>query len=223
MESRDSALLNKRLIAVLDKAVSSCERAYADKAKSFAVILTDLQMILTQLQNKMNFDEEEDSYQAPAHTKEGEVKRSGDLEGDEKLVYVRVFHKDMPQLLVPKSSLTWMQSLLNSIKTAEKHGLAVYAHEEEVIASIRGAGYGYATLRIHESQDITNKRPPKTDPNIGCSLLTITPVEIDCFTKFTYVGVDYPFKDGVMRRPVVKVVGEEGDSSESQGAAGKPK
>lgn len=213
MESRDSPLLNKRLVAALDKAVSSCERAYADKAKSFAVILTDLQMILTQLQNKMNFDEDETSYQPPVRQKEGGVKKSGELGDEEKLVYVRVFHKDMPQLLVPKSSLTWMQSLLNSIKTAEKHGLAVYAHEEEVIASIRGAGYGYATLRIHESQDITGKREPRTDPNIGCPLLTITPVEMDCFTKFTYVGVDYPFKEGVMRRPVVKTVEEGGDSA----------
>jgi hypothetical protein len=214
MNSKDSALLNKRLVAALDKAVSSCERAYAGKARSFAVILTDLEMVLSQLQNKMNFGEDELCYPAPAGTKAGDVNCNPELGDSEKLVYVRVFHKDMPQLLVPKSSLTWMQSLLNSIKTAEKHGLAVYAHEEEVIRSIRGAGYGYATLRIHESQDITSKRPLKTDPNIGCSLLTIAPVEINCFTKFTYVGVDYPFKEGVMRRPMVKVGEEAADASD---------
>lgn len=201
MLESDNPRLNKRLIEALEQAIGRCEQAYANKAMPFAVVLTDLRLLHSQLQSKLNIEAEDEEGLLSIQDAGSDSGQNIALKADEKLVYVRVFHKDMHNFTTPKAPLGWLRSLLDSIKTAEKHGLGVYADEESVRRSIRGHSDGYATLRITQQQDITNKRAPKIDPALGCPLLTITPVEMENFVKFTYEGVDYPFKDGLMRRP----------------------
>ena len=193
LEYLNDPQLNRELQDVLLHAIERCHHAYEGQAKSFAVILHDLEKLLLQFQRKLDMSESN-----VAKLQEQQV-----LEKDaaEKIVYVRLFHKLMPTLTEEKSSLVWVRSLLESIKTAEKHGLAVYANEDNVKRSLKSDKYGYATLKISHDQDTTDRHAPKIDVESNCPLLTIKAISLDNILKLTYAGKDYLIKDGVIHRP----------------------
>lgn len=198
LENWDDPKLNQRLLAAVEQAIQQCVKAYEGRARSFAVILNDLEVLSTQLHKKMNLGKAETTTIPLTST---EKKLSESELANKKPVYIRLFHREMPNLLMQKASKGWIKPLLESIKTAEKHGLAIYSNEEYVRKSLKGECYGYATLIIDEKQDITSKRPIKTDPILQCPLLTISDIEISNLIKFTYNNVDYMIKDGILNLP----------------------
>lgn len=196
----DDPSLNKRLVHLIDVTIDRCQKAYEGKAKSFAVVLNELELLSSQLNNKMNFSLES-AEELNVKQKTEELRAAGELGENEKFVYARIFHKDMSKLGLPEATLTWMKPLIESIKTSEKSGIAIYESELDVKKSLRnGEHYAYATLRIDKSADLTEAREPKIDPNLNCKLLTIAQIEFECIVKFTYDNKDYPIVDGVIQR-----------------------
>jgi hypothetical protein len=86
------------------------------------------------------------------------------------------------------------------VRTAEKHGLGVYEHEADVIRSLKGNTYGYVTLRVKNTQDISSQRPAKVDAAIGCRLLTLDKIDISQMIKLTHQSVEYWIKDGTLHK-----------------------
>lgn len=201
LENWNDIKLNQTLLKVVDKAIQRCVIAYEGKAKSFAVVLNDLEMLAAQLQTKLISDKNIQS-SLGSEEKTASARQECEIANSNKMyVYVRLFHKEMPSLLSPGASKAWIKPLLESIKNAEKHGLAIYANEQDVQKSLKGEGYGYATLIIDENQDVSSKRSPKIDPILHCPLLTILPVELKALLKFTYSSRDYFIKDGLLQMP----------------------
>lgn len=195
---KDNPRLNQVILDLLVQAIERCHQVYANQSKSFAVLLQDLERLLVQCQRKADLSESEDSSEA---TMQQGKRQQSVTEPGEMLVYVRVFHRRMPTLLEPKESLSWLKGVLDSVQTAEKHGLAVYEKEDEVKHSLKNDCYAYATLKITSQQNITDQRPPKIDTASGVRLLTIGPVGFQNLLKLTYAGRDYVIKDGVVLRP----------------------
>ena len=75
------------------------------------------------------------------------------MESDEKYVYVRIFHRQMPTLTTGLGDFAWVKPLLDSVCHAEKHGFGVYANESDVIKSLKDEHYGYVKLKIKEKQN----------------------------------------------------------------------
>jgi hypothetical protein len=197
-EKRDDPRLNQAILDLLVAAIAACHQAYANQSKSFAVLLQDLERLLLHCQRKAECASDDDS---PEQATKRIQQHKEETSNDEMLVYVRVFHRQMPALLEEKSSLMWLKSLLESVKLAEKHGLAVYEREDEVKHSLKNECYAYATLKIARKQNVTDQRQPKVDPRLGAHLLTIEPVELKNLLKLTYSGRDYLIEDGIVRRP----------------------
>lgn len=188
--------LNQDILNFVQTLVSSLQALYAGKATTFANVLTDFIELQNCLLQKMLKPTEQ--LIAKTQTEKKSVK----LSGEHKLVYVRVFHKEMTNLSLEHGNYSWIKSLFDSVKSAEKHGLAIYEHKENVIESLKGRGQnvGFVTLRINESQDISQQRPGRFDTQMGCPLLTIKDIESDNFVSLTHHGVEYQIKDNVLIR-----------------------
>ncbi len=194
-EDFNSPKVNQHIIRVLRKTVVQLEAAYKGKARSFAVILNEFDALVKQLNEKLDLHSSVKG-EAGHHVSQDSKKKV-----KEKKVYVRIFHRNMDTLLSPTASLNWMRPLLESVKHAEKHGLAVYANEDDIKRSLKGSGYGYLTIKISEEQDISSQRPQRYDNVLNCPLLVITDVTTDNFVKFSYDDIDFPIKNGILYRP----------------------
>lgn len=198
LEYLNNPQLNQAIVEALTNAIVQCHKIYEGQSKSFAVILHDLEKLLIQCQHKLGFGDHNESIH---QVERQEEKFKQNIIDEEKLVYVRLFHKQMPTLAEEKASLVWIKSLLESIKMTEKHGLAVYDSEENVKRSLKNENYAYATLRIASKQDVTDQHAIKLDTELNCPLLTIKEVTLDNLLKLTYADKDYMIKNGVIRRP----------------------
>jgi hypothetical protein len=187
---------NKQLLKVLSKAIQRCEAAYENKSRSFAMILQDLERLHHLLQAKLTLSIQEGERIAATQT----VKKPL-LEEHQKLVYVRVFHKEMAKLGTRQGVLTWVKPLLESLKFAEKHGLAIFDDEQLVKKSLKNECYGYITLKINQEQDISRDYPNKFDQNMEVPLLTINNITLEQMLKLTHLGVEYPIVDGKLQPP----------------------
>lgn len=193
----------EKLLKMLAAAVSHCEIIYAQRSNSFAMILQDLSLLLEIVRSKLGTT-------GLHHIKHDtldtvvidEPKDTPDIivADDEKMVYVRIFHREMTNLSGKKGGLQWIKPLLDSVKYSEKHGLAVYEHESDVLKSLKGEAYGYVTLKIKNTQDISHQRPPKVDQAIGCRLLTIANVDLDEMIKLTHQSIEYWIRDGMLHK-----------------------
>ncbi|NNM59061.1 MAG: hypothetical protein HKM04_04535 [Legionellales bacterium] len=202
-EQRLDAQIYEKLLNMLDAAVQHCNNIYAEHSTTFAMILKELVLLNDTLHLKLKVGNwgvvEADSGDSvvtnnPENTPELVVN------SDEKLVFVRVFYRKMATLNSGKGHLHWLKPLLDSVKHAEKHGFAVYEHEADAIKSLKGDAYGYVTLKIKSTQDISAQRPSKVDPVLGCRLLTIADVDIDDMVKLTHQSVTYRICDGVLHK-----------------------
>ncbi len=187
---------NKQILKVLSKAIERCVAAYEGKARSFAMILQDLEKIEGLFKERLilRIASKED-------LAEQKYKQNVRVNEDEKLVYVRVFHREMAKLGVPNAPLAWARPLLESVKFAEKSGLAIYGSEEAVKKTLKNDSYGYVTLKVNQEQDTSSNYPEKTDPTTGATLLTIANVRIEQIMKLTHAEVDYPVIEGRLRPP----------------------
>jgi|GEM_PF-3005143 len=185
---------NKQVLKILKQAMEACEAAYGNHARSFAMILQDLERLYSLFQEKLGVPNHDKKTKASAPKK-------AELKPAEQLVYVRVFHKDMEKLGTPQSLLSWAKPLLESIQFSEKHGLAIFDDEETVKKSLKNNCYGYVTVRIEESQNVSKDNPGKMDQALGVPLLTINNIRLDQMVKLTHKGVEYPIREGRLQPP----------------------
>lgn len=193
--------LREKLLQLMAAAVKKCEEVYANKAPSFAMVLHDLTVLNHLLQEKLVVNHK----QASGSDTTIIIDRPADvpeivLAEDEKLVYIRLFHREMAVLQTGKGNLNWIKPLLDSAKHSEKHGLAVYESDDDVRRSLKGDAYGYITAKIKNSQDISHLRPVKSDPALGCRLLTIGNLELSNMLKLTHHAVEYWIRDGMLHK-----------------------
>ncbi|MFN7097487.1 MAG: hypothetical protein ACK4PR_08015 [Gammaproteobacteria bacterium] len=195
--------IRDKLIKMLTAAVHHCETIYAQQSSSFAMILQDLSLLLEIIRSKLGLS----GIQHLANSTSDMVIMDEPqdvpeivLQANEKLVFIRIFHREMASLSTRKEGLQWIKPLLDSVKYAEKHGLAVYEHEADVVKSLKGDAYGYVTLKIKIEQDISSQRPTKVDQALGCRLLTIAHVEMDNMVKLTHHSVEYWIRDGMLHK-----------------------
>lgn len=118
----------------------------------------------------------------------------------EKIVYARLYHKKMDDIPNPVKEIPWLAALLATVVDNERRGVAIYASEEHVKASIKNEHYCYILLRINYGQDITKQRPAKQDPLQECDLLVIKDIESNQMLKLVHKGVSYDLKDGKLLR-----------------------
>ena len=201
LENYDSAVINQQIIRQLDATIASLETAYTGKARSFTVVLNEFELLSVQFKSKLDLDVQSGDYVSSEASAGSESGNTGPERENQRMVYVRLFHRNMINLLSPRGALNWMRAVLESVKHSEKHGLAVYAHEEEVKRSLRGENYGYLTVRIEDEQDISDQRAPRHDEQLDCPLLTVAGIRNEDFVKLTYADYDFPIRKGVLYRP----------------------
>jgi hypothetical protein len=197
----DDPELNRKLLVALKKTIDTCEDIYArHKVVTFGVIHRKLQEL---------YQTYSDSLDQDSDLKEQEATASGipipapglvhaELLADEKLVYVRLYHRNMDKFLDPEWQQTWFRPLLDSVKNSERHGLAVFDKADDANLSIKGSQYAYVTLRIKENQDITAQRSPRLDPELKCRLLVIDRITDANIIAFNYQGKSFPVRNGVL-------------------------
>lgn len=180
------------LLQIVANAVQALKTLYEGHSTSFAVILNEL----IELQNALLQQFATTKPSSENHTMNVEPV---DVDSNLITVYVRVFHRQLSEVDVAHKDLSWLKVLLNSVQESEKHGLAVYAHEDEVCRAMRGENYAYVTVEIQPSQDITSQRRVRQDPQLHCNLLTIAPIKLEQLKKLTYAETDYIIENGMIR------------------------
>lgn len=186
---------NQQIITVLSQATTRCEEAYQGKARSFAMILQDLERLRNLLTEKLSLD----SLAIDDNLSKSKGISRPKLGENEIFVYVRLFHREMAKIGTPQASFAWSKPLLESIKQADKHGLAIYSEESLVKKSLKSECYGYATLKINKQQDISEQFPEKQDMALGCPLLTVSDIQTEQMKIFTHREIDYPIIEGRVR------------------------
>ena len=179
------------LLQIITHAAQDLKTLYEGHSTSFAVILNEL----IELQNVLL---QQFSTTKPSPEKHAMNVEIVDTAPTTITVYVRVFHRQLSEVGVAHKDLSWLKVLLNSVQESEKHGLAVYAHEDEVRRAMRGENYAYVTVEIQPSQDITTQRRVRQDPQLHCNLLTIAPIKLEQLKKLTYAETDYVIENGMI-------------------------
>lgn len=192
--SREQGDNTAPLFMTIQQAEVKLKALYEGQSTAFAVILNELIELENAVMQKF-----------PAITKNViaepiKLTTVASAEPAVTLVYVRVFHKQLPQLIMPEADKSWLKTVLESVREAEKHGLAVYANEAEAKRSLRGENYGYVTVAITPEQDITHQRRVKQDPQLLCPILTIAPIGLEQLKKLTYAETDYIIQEGMIRK-----------------------
>lgn len=201
----DDAVANKLILSVLQVAIKKMHLSYQGKAKSFAIILTELESAHDILSSKFILPREKPVEIEVRHSSESATGSEVAVAVDEKYVYARIYHRAMEFLGTNKGSADWLPPLLEASKDPERHGIAIYGSEEQVKKSLKGEKYGYLTLQIRQTQDITAKRPPRKDPQLQCALLTIAGVSLNQIIQLVHLGKRYPIVNG-------KIQGFRGES-----------
>jgi len=189
--------LTDKLMHSIDVYIQSLRTIYQGKSTSFASILNDILALQNLFLQKLVIDD--DAEQTQAASLMNKTKDTG-LASNEKYVYVRIFHRQMPSLTTNQGDFSWVKPLLESVRQAEKHGFGVYANEEDVAKSIKDEHYGYIKLKINENQDITHQRAEKKCPIVDCPLLTISHIELSNIEQLTHEHKQYDIREGILYR-----------------------
>ncbi len=172
-DSRDDPYLNHLLLNNLAEAINKAEILYAGQAGQFAIMLNELVRLSHEFHSHLTVSEvplEQSNLRVQAHQL--------DLpEDDEMMIYVRVFHRQLPKLGLEPEGLRCIPILLEMVKYCEKNGLAVYEELEWAEQSLRNDSYAFFSACIKRSQNLTAHSPVKRDPYLHCILLTVQKVE----------------------------------------------
>lgn len=187
--------INRHILELLQQIIKQMHDIYQNKGKSFAVILTDLEALHAILASKLLIAVEKSIDVDDINELDREGKKQVISQG-KKYVYGRIYHRAMEYLGTSKASSEWLPPLLEAVKDAERHGIAVYDNEKDVMRSLRGEKYGYVVLQIHEEQDVTAKRSPRKDPQLQCDLLTLTNVSLAQMIELVHLDKRYPIVAG---------------------------
>jgi len=184
---------NRKILAMLDNALEEIK-----EIKPFGFFAKQLMGLRRRFGNtlKVTLDEESAESAAP-----GGIQIPSCAE-DEKIVYFRLFHRDMNRLDAGRpQALPWLKSLLEGIHTCEKRGIAVYGNEDEARRSTRNQNYCYVGVKIKVADDVTAKRSPKTCAILGCPLLVIADTDDIELFKLHYNSQNFPIVEGDVQPP----------------------
>ena len=196
--SYDDPAINRKILKMLDDAIEKMK-----PIKPYGFFSKQLIGLRRRFGSSLRTTTPEE--EAILHNNEAQVKVPGCTE-DEKLVFFRLFHRDMNRLEAGKPwLLPWLKPLLEGIKICEKRGLAVYGSEDEARRGTRSRNYCYVGVKIDKSQDITARRGTKIDTVLGCPLLIIADMNQTDIYKLHYGDLDFPIVDGEILAPI-KVV-----------------
>lgn len=190
--AQDNPQVNQKLLALIQKALHASERI-----KPQGLLTKQLSALQQRFKQSLDTNVSEEAL-AQERGEIGQIK----LKEDEKLVFVRLYHKEMLKLGTELEAVpNWTSALLSTIKHSERHGLAVYATEAEARRCSRAERYCYVTLIIKKQEDLSAQRRPKQDVLHQVPLLTIANLAVPKFVKLTYRQKVFPIERGVLLLP----------------------
>jgi hypothetical protein len=190
VEHMDDPYLNYVLLNMVSEAITSMEACYAGQATSFAILLNELTRLSHELHSQLVISTDatgETASVSKEHAKRGNMPQSK----DEKMVYVRVFHRDLPKLGETPDGMNCIPILLEMVKFCEKNGLAIYDEWALAERSLRNDSYGFFSACIHVSQDLSLYTSPKRDRYLDCALLTVQKIELSQLRQFRHRNKTY--------------------------------
>jgi hypothetical protein len=185
VERMEDPYLNYVLLNMLTEAITKMEACYAGQATSFAILLNELTRLSHELHTQLTVNQDPTA-EINNNSKEDYKQRNMSQGQDEKMVYIRVFHRDLPKLGETVEGINCIPILLEMVKFCEKNGLAVYDDWALAERSLRNDSYGFFSACIKVSQDLSLYTAPKRDRYLDCALLTIQKIELSQLRQFKH-------------------------------------
>lgn len=190
MDRMDDPYLNYVLLNMVTEAITRMETCYAGQATSFAILLNELTRLSHALHSQLTISA--DPVETAQTISKQDYERHNDLQtGDQKMIYIRVFHRDLPKLGETADGMNCIPILLEMVKFCEKNGLAVYDEWSLAERSLRNESYGFFSACINISQDLSAYAPRKRDRYLDCALLTVQKVELFQLRQFRHRNKTY--------------------------------
>lgn len=207
-QDMDDPNLNRSLLKVLEKVIQGMDSVYQRyNLVTFGVLQRKLKELHKKYAEELSQEVSEEGDAATSLKDRQNYRQalysrrtleSKALEADEKYVYVRLYHRNMEKFLDPIWQDNWLRPLLESVKNAQRHGLAVYQNEEDAIRATKSPHYAYVTVLISKNQDVTDLRPRRLDPELQVPLLVIQSVLGKNILSFHYQGQKFVLRNGSM-------------------------
>ncbi|MCD6045825.1 MAG: hypothetical protein K0R48_988 [Gammaproteobacteria bacterium] len=185
VEHMNEPYLNYVLLNVITEAITEMEACYAGQTTSFAILLNELMLLSHDLRSQLDVNSDP-AGETESISKEDYTRQNTPQKKDEKMIYIRVFHRDLPKLGETADGMNCIPILLEMVKFCEKNGLAVYSEWALAERSLRNDSYGFFSACIHVSQDVSLYTAPKRDRYLDCALLTIQKVELSQLRQFKH-------------------------------------
>ena len=185
----DDPYLNHILLNMISEAITRIEVYYQGQATSFAILLNDLMRLRHTMQSQLTIETE--GFNHNERREPRERRQANRVESDEKMIYIRVFHRDLPKLGETEQGMQCIPVLLEMVKYCEKNGLAVYDSWQLAERSLRNESYGFFSACIKQSQDLSAYSPAKRDRYLDCPLLTVQKIELSQLRQFKHRDKTY--------------------------------
>lgn len=185
LEGMNDPYLNYVLLNMVTEAITKMEACYAGQATSFAILLNELTRLSHELHTQLTISQDPIG-EMKSISKEEYKRHNRPQSLDEKMIYIRVFHRDLPKLGETADGMNCIPILLEMVKFCEKNGLAVYDDWALAERSLRNDSYGFFSACINVSQDLSLYTAPKRDRYLDCTLLTIQKIELSQLRQFKH-------------------------------------
>jgi hypothetical protein len=185
IEHMDDPYLNYVLLNMISEAITKMEACYAGQATSFAILLNELTRLSHELHSQLTINPDP-AGEVHSISKEDYKRQNMPQSKDEKMIYIRVFHRDLPKLGETVEGMNCIPILLEMVKFCEKNGLAVYDEWALADRSLRSDSYGFFSACINISQDLSMYTAPKRDRYLDCTLLTVQKIELSQLRQFKH-------------------------------------
>ncbi len=185
VEHMDDPYLSYVLLNMLAEAITRMETCYAGQATSFAILLNELMRLSHELHSQLTINPDP-AGEMHSISKEDYQRHNMLQSKDEKMIYIRVFHRGLPKLGGAAEGMNCIPILLEMVKFCEKNGLAVYDEWALAEQSLRNDSYGFFSACINISQDLSLYTAPKRDRYLDCTLLTVQKIELSQLRQFKH-------------------------------------
>ncbi len=190
VERMDDPYLNYVLLNMVAEAITRMQACYAGQATSFAILLNELMRLSHAVHSQLVI--QQDPIVAVQSISKADYQRQNKPQSkDEKMVYIRVFHRELPKLGETADGMNCIPILLEMVKFCEKNGLAVYDEWALAERSLRNDSYGFFSACIQVSQDLSPYTAPKRDRYLDCALLTVQKIELSQLRQFKHRDKSY--------------------------------
>ncbi len=203
----DDPALNRTLLKTLKRVIKAWEEIYErHKVETFSVFYRKLKELDAKYSESLDTTTDlAAAAEATAASESGTPLKKAvtkfvlpPLTENEKYAFVRIYHRNMDKFMDQNWQHSWFRPLLESVKHAERHGLAAYEKEEDAILATRAAQYAYITVKINKNQDITQTRPKRIDAETGAQLIVMDKIDDSNIVSFNYQGHSFQIKNGIL-------------------------